>query len=554
MHPTAPGAILGRRGYSRSLCGLGDSFVIRASEPVGKQRRTQRQGQSRLSDSGSLDDLEALLAPSPPEPITKGRASMSDLDLDIPPEHISSFITHAERMLSTGRAKTAFGEEESTHWIHSGITTDEGVLPMVVVLVVRSIVGKRGGRIVRVFLTRVRPPEGEEVSEGGYDEQAPWPEAVAEAAWRAVVDGLRAAAEEVTKPPAVTKLMCGYLAFYGTRITGEYRADGWRLAAPRYPEDPAAPATIYSEQMVACQREVSGIDDLSVAQTFTSEMERLAILLSVFWGIRVKTTNRAEHRWVFEGIVDGQLVTHLRQLGFSEPGVVVPTEMPPVGTLPLGPTQEIDRLNHHYASETGGFKPPADAAGLLELFYEASRTDPVVAERFLAAAKAYQTARVISQITMTGSVAYLVVAAESLVEEQLPRCAECGSVKGISRAMRETVFRELPCLTEREDEVRRLLNEAYGIRSKHFHTGKFAGGELELWRGSDILQPPHQALSQVWRTVHAIVNALLVAWLVRRVTGTPWVRASRPIPAWQPPQMFAIRVRLGGPESPDATT
>jgi hypothetical protein len=190
--------------------------------------------------------------------------------------------------------------------------------------------------------------------------------------------------------------------------------------------------------------------------------------------------------------------------------------------------------------------PPQDATYLLDLFYDAARTDPVVAERFMAAAKAYHTAQSVWRATPTGALAYLVVAVESLVENELPICSECGSHKGVSRAMRDFVFEELPCLREREQEVTTLLKQVYGIRSKHFHTGRFAGGELEPWRDSRILEPAAVALRPISARMDAVVNSLLIAWLVKRATDIPWVRVNEPMPQWKDRQTFSVRVRLGG--------
>jgi hypothetical protein len=93
---------------------------------------------------------------------------------------------------------------------------------------------------VRVFLTAVRAPEADGLTAGGYADQAPWPEGFAAEAWAAVVRVLREVATAVMAAPSITEFRRGYLAFYGTRMTGGYRAGGWRLATPHFPEDPEA--------------------------------------------------------------------------------------------------------------------------------------------------------------------------------------------------------------------------------------------------------------------------------------------------------------------------
>jgi hypothetical protein len=470
---------------------------------------------------------------------------MNDLDLNVAPEHIADFIGEAQRGLRSRRVKTVFGREESTHWIYTVLGNDQAMFPTMVVLKVRSLATKKGGRDVRVFLNAVRPLEPGELVEAGYSEPSPWPDELAARAWDIVVRELQPATIAVTKALPATEFRRGYLAFTGHRMSGEYRASDWRLATPHFPEDPAMPASIFTEQMVACDRLVSGRDSYDIAMRFVGELERLALLLTVIWCTHVEMTNRVEQRWVYGDIVDGELPSRLRQIGFSEPSAHRPSTMPPLGTLPPGPTWRLDRLNpYDHAGKAGEFIPPEDATDLLELFYAVGRADPMIAERFLAAAKAYHTASFIYRATATGSLAYLVVAAESLVEEELPTCPECNSKRGLSRAMRGLIFEELPCLTERKNEVEKLLKEAYDIRSKHFHTGRFAGGELEPWHSISILEPERQSLMQLWQRMNAMVNALLIAWLVKRATGTPWPRASEPMPKWDDAQMFATTIHL----------
>ena len=80
--------------------------------------------------------------------------------------------------------------------------------------------------------------------------------------------------------------------------------------------------------------------------------------------------------------------------------------MPQWGNLPPGPTRPFDRLNPNaYGAEGGGFIAPDDAMWLLDLFSQALPTQPVTTERFLAAAKAYETSYSISRATATGSMA-----------------------------------------------------------------------------------------------------------------------------------------------------
>jgi hypothetical protein len=399
---------------------------------------------------------------------------METVDLSVAPKHIATFIHQAQLALHSNRMKTVFGVDLSRHWIHSALQSEEEVFPIIVLLEVRSNRTKGGSKQVRVFLCEVRSPQDDEIPEGGYTGLAPWTPDQAQGSWKAVVDALKAAVAEVLKPPSLVKHQRGYLSFYGQRIRGVYDAAGWRLSTPVFPED--ALPTIYSEQMVACERDVSGRSDLDVSFTFMSEMEKIALLLSVFWCTNVRTVP-TEHRWVLgKEIVDGQFPTELRQLGFSEP-LEMQKELSVDETPPVE-TRVVDRLNpHDYATSIDGFVPPGDGIELLQLFYDTSQSDPIASERFLSAAKAYHTSGAIWSATPTGAVAYLVVTAESLIEDELPTCEKCGQKVGVGKAMRELVFRELPGLASAEPEVKRLLTQAYEIRSKHFHAGRFAAGE-----------------------------------------------------------------------------
>ncbi len=318
------------------------------------------------------------------------------------------------------------------------------------------------------------------------------------------------------------------------------------MSQPAFPSDLIP--TLVHEQTVACERDVAARSSHEVGLTFLSDLETLALLLSVLWCKHIRTL-RHEQRWVLgTEIIDGQIGTELRQLGFSEPlDRLAETPTSDANTSPE--TRTIDRLNpmDYYGGGGGTFVPPSDGMELLQLFYDTAQSDPVISERFLSAAKAYHTASHIATETMTGAVAFLVVTAESLIEVELPTCAQCGQKVGLAKAMWELVFQQLPGLISEVQQVKRLLSQAYDIRSKHFHTGRFAAGELEPWVPSPILQPASNSMGWTYERLKAIVNSLLVAWLINRATGNVWPRATQPPPAWKEPQMFSVSLNVGGP-------
>jgi len=149
-----------------------------------------------------------------------------EMELQVQPEHIAAFIHQAELMLQSRRVKTAFGREQSNHWIHAAIQAGNGTWPIIVVLQVRVRTTKGGRKEVRLFLADVRPPDQEEISEGGYTALPDWPEGLAYAARRLVLKSMEDAAAAVSKPPDLTKFSRGYLAFFGTRLAGQYQGYG----------------------------------------------------------------------------------------------------------------------------------------------------------------------------------------------------------------------------------------------------------------------------------------------------------------------------------------
>ena len=85
--------------------------------------------------------------------------------------------------------------------------------------------------------------------------------------------------------------------------------------------------------------------------------------------------------------------------------------------------------------------------------------------------------------------------------------------------------------------VRNKLFAMYASPSDHHGAGRAA-----VWCKAG---PGNQALMVRLQRMRAIVNALLVAWLVGRVTGEPWPRALRQMPKWRDPQLFSVTFRTG---------
>ena len=287
-----------------------------------------------------------------------------------------------------------------------------------------------------------------------------------------------------------------------------------------------------------------GRDGFDISDRLQRRVNYLALILTILW-TRYIYEIPTERRWTIERYEDAGERKHrskLLQLGY------VNQRVPDAGLLEAattGETRSGDRLDGRTWGTTLGepFKPPEDASTLFDLF---ERADLKTTQQFLQAAKAYHTSYTLAPSTTTGAIAYLVVAAESLIEDSLTVCPACDQPKGVLDSTRKLFFRELPCLLKEQARAKALLNRVYTIRSRHFHDARFVAGELEQWRTADILMPASVELRDTYGRFLALVNGLLVAWLVRRVLGNQWSRASGDFPDWREAQHFSVSARLGG--------
>ncbi len=452
-------------------------------------------------------------------------------DLQVAPDDIRNFIAEAQQALQCARVKTNFGKQTSRHWFYVTFARDSELVPTIVTLEVRRARG-----MSKVYLTEVRPPTGEELVEMGIQPETDNPPFPQREARKAVLEALGLARS--SPRPSSEEMRRGILAYDGSALAGEYYLGPWRLS----PAADCASTSLISEKILYCDRVISGRDAHDMIFRLRHQLSQLSILLTVFW-MRHFYEIRSEHRWFIEpNEEDGQLKLHnkLGQVGYA-------AEPLPEASLAVsqmsGQSGVPDRLDiRRWATIVGEPpKPPEDASRLYDLFEQA---DLVTAQRFLEAAKAYHTAHVISPATTTGAIAYLVVAAESLVEETPPVCSECNQPRGILDATRKLFFGELPCLMEDEPKAKALLNRVYQIRSRHFHDAQFMAGELEEWHTPDILLPNSLEYREVHGRFLALVNGLLVAWLIRRVTGKPWERAMHDFPDWREGRHFSVSVQL----------
>jgi len=455
-------------------------------------------------------------------------------NLNINSVDIRDFLAEVQQALHCQRVRTSYGKLSSEHSFYAALTDGENVSPTIVTLEVANARGT-----TRVYLTEVRVPTSQEMTEIGVDPEAEVISLPKKDAKRAILETIGAARTTLRTAESLEQPRRGVLAYEGAPLAGEYELGPWRLSS-------AAESTTgswTSEKILLCDRMVKGRDGHDLILRLMHQVNELASLLTVFW-MRHHYKIRSEHRWTLEPHHEEsglRLENRLAQLGYS-PEPLADEPMPPLAEP--GPTAAVDRLNiDDWGSVVGDpFRPPDDAAELYELL---QRADLGTEQRFLEASKAYHTAHTIWPETATGAIAYLVVAAESLVELPLAICSKCKQPQGVGRALRDLFFEELPCLKGREPEVTALLKRVYQIRSAHFHDAQFFGGELSEWHSYNVLMPDSIELREVHGKFMALVNGLLVAWLYRNVTGERWPRATGAFPAWREHKHFSMSVTLG---------
>lgn len=453
-------------------------------------------------------------------------------DLGIAPDDIRRFLMDAQSALNCDRVKTSYGKNQSVHWFYTGFQSDGEVMPTIVTIEVRLMGGKP-----HAFLTEVRSPTPAELAEIGAQEPSSdisFPTEEATAAARSILEQAKNATQALLEQPRR-----GILAHDGSTINQAYALGPWTISSA----EGSASGPFVSEKILCCDRVVAGTDAVDTSRRAGYHLKQLSLLLSVFWTNHFYEI-RSEHRWTLDPYNDEngqlQLRNELRQLGYAPEllGEVIPT-------VESGPTRTIDRLTVRSWATTVSdpFRPPDDATLLYQLFEKA---EIETAQRFLEAAKAYHIAQTIWLTTVTGAISYLVVAAESLIEETLPQCSECHQHRGVSKAFRDLFFKELPCLSEDEEQATRLLKEVYAIRSRHFHDAQFLAGELQEWHPTNILMPDAMAYRTTWERLLGLVNGLLVAYLIRKTTGAQWDRALKGFPDWREGQMFSMTMTIGG--------
>jgi len=457
-----------------------------------------------------------------------------DINLRIPSNQVRTFLELAGETLAAARSETTFGSLASEHRFYAAAMENDEVRPVIVVLSVRRVRQRE-----QVFVSDVRPPNSNELSYVGLTEEPRWRRQFKREAREAVLDALGKAKEQLSSRKSIEQYRRGHLAYHGSPIRGEYWLGDWRLA-------PASDTgnDMFGEHILLCDRVLSEPTPNQILDRFSSGLNELGDLLTVFWMKRFYGLGSDFIHVIEQADIDGQATWTSRraQRGYIDSSTHERMPLPGEDDEP-GETMECDRMDPLSCANFAArpFRPPADATSLFTLYQQA---DFGTAMRFRQAAKAYRLSDTFAADSMTAAIAYLVVAAESLSDIVPQRCESCGEVRGVFQATREFFFRELPCLREQESATSSLLKRAYDIRSRHFHDARFASDELNPHSLVEILLPPAFEAGTVHEILKALVNSLLVAWLTRMVSGKMWARALQPPPRQRQRRYFSFSARI----------
>ena len=279
-------------------------------------------------------------------------------------------------------------------------------------------------------------------------------------------------------------------AFLGRALDGEYYFPGIRIA----PALDETAATI-CERIVTISLYAEGVDEHHAQRVGTLAAERVASLLSVLIPAGIYRIPY-EHRWVILDQEEHQC--ERRQLGFVSP-TPAQTEMPKAGELfRQGRFHDVDRKVLTYPIHTGNtLTLPKDIGELFRCFAELPKSEK---KAFQGAANLFRIARTVGRYYPTVEMSYCVAAVDALLKK-----SSCKAFTDLVMSLCSGVNRK-------------RVKESYGrVRSGHFHSGSFPGGEFEL---SPVLFGGPIPLERLNRH-HYICTVMwncLIRWLLARST------------------------------------
>ncbi|KWO40480.1 hypothetical protein WT97_20960 [Burkholderia sp. MSMB1459WGS] len=258
------------------------------------------------------------------------------------------------------------------------------------------------------------------------------------------------------------------LYYVGPHLDGEYWFGRTRIA-PLDPSDNQFPAAFNLERAVALDFEVNAIDDRDASYLASEAARKFAARFSLLLDIDLYEAP-IEHAWVSTNGPDFESVR--RQRGILS--IPYPDHLPQKRqTCPAG-TSGASIAN--YGRMIGTLKMPFEARRILRGVE--ALPEPVTAA-FDGAARMYQIGLFLAARFPTAALAYRVAAVDALQQTE-PDC------NGFSEFMRK--YSPIGASNPQ------LLDYLHGgVRSSHFHAGKFDLGEFSIQRHMDIVHMPDRA-------------------------------------------------------------
>ena len=279
-------------------------------------------------------------------------------------------------------------------------------------------------------------------------------------------------------------------AYIGPNLDGEYWIDGWRIA-PALPEDEN---DFLSERIVFLDHWVQAVDHLQSITVGQVIADRIMVLLSVFVGVGFYRVPMVK-KWVMTGKNSSKRF----QLGFLT-GAPYPTVMPEKGKeCPLGKSIQVNRRDPRFtAFSVEGLRLPNDVRKLFRAFKRLTQADREV---FFGAAALCHIGLTVGRGFPSVRLSYEVAAVEALTSPD----------KRPSEGFVELVREYSPQISSE------FLDDLYGgVRSAHFHAGRFPLGEYEPLPIGPIMDPMHLSRVGLQMDAEQVLRPTLIDWLLER--------------------------------------
>jgi hypothetical protein len=278
-------------------------------------------------------------------------------------------------------------------------------------------------------------------------------------------------------------------AYVGPPLSGEYYISGLRFA-PAHPR--GGNDLPIEEQVVHLDLHAAGVDREQAFAIASTRSEEGASVLSTLLDIGLYKLN-PERRWVLTK--DGPVRLPLGYISSS------PQSMPEKGVeYSAGEYQPVDRTRLDYWRQATGhyLSVPNDLRGL---WRKLESLLPQDREAFISAAHLFRLSLVAGRHFPSVKMAYAIAAVDAL-----PRGHERSA----------STFGDF--VTALCPEISAKEAKAYyaRVRSGHFHTGTFPGGDFEPLRIGPFSGPGMLLRFNEQFAVHAVMHAALIRWLGSR--------------------------------------